>query len=105
MSDIPLDNIDLKLILRNTEQASRDALAAMEATERLVISIGARFDALESRAGSLEARMTSLELRITAVEKSVDGIARLMHRTEKALEESNHRIERMLGDIMARLSP
>ena len=84
MSDQP-ENLDVKLILRNTEHASRDAQAAMEVTERLVVSIGARFDALESR-------VTSLEIRMTAVERGLDAIAR-----------SNHRMEQMLGDILARL--
>ena len=85
---------DLKLVLRNTENASRDAQAAFEATERLVIGVGARFDSIESRISSLESRMTGLERRVGSVEKGVDGIAR-----------SNHRIEQMLADIVARLTP
>ena len=40
---------DLKLVLRNTEKSARDAQAALEATERLVASVGPRFDALEAR--------------------------------------------------------
>lgn len=86
---------DLKLVLRNAEKASRDAEAAFEATERLVIGVGARFDALESRT-------SGLERRLAAVEKGLDGIAR-----------SNHRIEQMLADptfrretsVLARLTP
>ena len=77
---------DLKLILRNTEKGSRDAEAALEATERLVTGVGARFDALEGR-------VTALERRITGLERGMDGIAR-----------SNHRIENMLADILVRLS-
>jgi hypothetical protein len=87
-------NLDLKLVLRNTEKASGDTEAALEATERLVVSIGARFDSIESRISTLESRMTGLERRVGAVEKGVDGIAR-----------SNHRIEQMLAEIAARLAP
>ncbi len=88
-----MENVDLTLVLRNTETASRDARAAFDATERLVLSIGPRFDAIESRITSLESRMTSLESRMGSVEKGIDGIAR-----------SNHRIEQMLADILGKLS-
>ena len=80
-----VENIDLTLILRNTERASRDAAAAFEATERLVVGVGSRFDALESR-------ISSLERRVSVLEAGLDGIAR-----------SNHRIEQALSEIMARL--
>jgi septal ring factor EnvC (AmiA/AmiB activator) len=93
------DNLDLRLVLRNTEKASCNAAAALEATERLVVSIGARFDSidsristLESRASTVESRLTGVERRIGAVEHGLDGIAR-----------SNHRIEQMLADIAGRL--
>ena len=88
------DNVDLRLILRNTERASRAAQAAFDATERLVVSVGNRFDALESRMTAVESRMASLESRIGCVEKGMDGIAR-----------SNHRLEQMLSDILAKLVP
>jgi len=89
-----IENVDLKLVLRNTEKASRDAEAALEATLRLATSVGARFDALESRMSSLETRMTSIERRIGSVESGLDGIAR-----------SNHRIEQMLIEMAAKLTP
>ena len=79
------DNVELALILRNTETASRDARAAFDATERLVASIGPRLS-------SLEARLSGLESRVGGLEKALDGIAR-----------SNYKIETMLADIMARL--
>lgn len=80
-----MENVELTLVLRNTETASRDARAAFDATERLVLSIGPRFDAIESR-------ITSLESRMASVERGIDGIAR-----------SNHRIEQMLADILTKL--
>ena len=85
-------NLDLKLVLRNTEKASHDAAAALEATERLVVSIGSRFDSIESRMSTVEIRMNGLERRIGSLENGLDGIAR-----------SNHHIEQMLADIAARL--
>lgn len=87
-----MENVDLAIVLRNTEKASRDAEAAFAATERLVVHIGVRFDSIESRISTLETRMNGLERRLGSVEHGVDGIAR-----------SNHRIEQMLGDITARL--
>ena len=87
-----IDNLDPRLVLRNTEKASRDAAAALEATERLVVSIGARFDSIESRISTLESRITDVERRIGSLENGMDGIAR-----------SNHRIEQMLAEITARL--
>jgi hypothetical protein len=77
---------ELKILLRNTEKSAREALAALEATERLVvIGVGARFDAIE-------ARLIGLEQRVVVVETGID-----------AVERSNHRIEQMLIDISARL--
>jgi hypothetical protein len=87
-----MDNVDLTLILRNTEKASRDAQAAFDVTEMLVVSIGARFDSIDSRIGGLESRVTGLERRMGAMEKGMDGVAR-----------SNHRIEQALIDIAAKL--
>jgi hypothetical protein len=99
---------DLKLVLRNTATASRDAAAALEATERLVIGIGARFDALEgrltgseSRFGALESRFTALETRFTALETRAGSLERGMD----SIARSNHRIEGMLADILARVTP
>jgi septal ring factor EnvC (AmiA/AmiB activator) len=79
------DNVELALILRNTETASRDARAAFDATERLVEGIGPRLS-------SLVARLSALEARVGGIEKGLDGLAR-----------SNYKIETMLADITARL--
>ena len=99
MSDQP-ENLDLKLVLPNTEYASRDARAALEATDCLVTMIGARFDAMEDRmtavessVTAVESRMVGVERRVTAVETGMDSIAR-----------SNHRIEQMLADTAATLT-
>jgi hypothetical protein len=92
MSDQP-ENLDLKLVLRNTEHASRDARAALEAADRLISMIGARFDAIEDRIIAVESRMVGVERRVTAVETGMGGIAR-----------SNHRIEQMLADIAGKLT-
>ena len=81
-----MPDVELALILRNTETASRDARAALEATERFVENIGPRLSALEARFSSLEARVGGLE-------KGLDGVAR-----------SNYRIETLLADIAARLA-
>jgi len=93
------DNPYLHLALHNTEKISRDAAAAREAIERLIVSIGARFDSIDSRISTLETRASTVENRITRVERrigsienSIDGIAR-----------SNHRIERMLAEVTVRL--
>jgi septal ring factor EnvC (AmiA/AmiB activator) len=86
------DNIELAIILRNTETASRDARAAFDATERLVEGIGGRFDSVESRIATLESRIAGLERRVGSMEKGLDGLAR-----------SNYKIETMLADIAARL--
>ena len=86
------DNVELALILRATETASRDARAAFEATERLVEGIAGRFDSVESRIITMEYRMAGVERRVGGLEKTLDGIAR-----------SNYKIETMLADIMARL--
>jgi len=91
-SDQP-ENLDLKLVLRNTEHASRDARAAPEATDRLINMIGARFDAIEDRMTAVESRMVGVERRVTAVETGMDGISR-----------SNHRIEQMLADVADKLT-
>jgi predicted nucleic acid-binding Zn-ribbon protein len=87
-----LENVDLTLVLRSTEKASRDAEAAFDATQRLVVSVGARFDSIESRISTLESRMSGLQRRVASVENGIDGVGR-----------SNHRIEGMLGDIFAKL--
>ena len=88
------DNVELALILRNTETASRDARAALDATERLVASIGPRFSGIEARFSALETRVSGLEARVGGLEQALDGLAR-----------SNHRIETMLADIAARIAP
>jgi hypothetical protein len=77
---------DLKPVLRNTEKSARDAQAALEATEP-----GRRH---RPRFTSIEARLTGLEQRLASVETGIDGVAR-----------SNHRIEQMLSDVLARQSP
>jgi hypothetical protein len=46
--------VDLRLILRNTQQATRDAQAAIAAVERLIGGLGARFEAIEARLGAIE---------------------------------------------------
>ena len=83
------DNVDLRLILRNTENASRDAKAALEATLRFITSFGGRMTAFEARIGALETRFTALEDRTTGIERGLDEIAR-----------SNRRMEQMLADIL-----
>ena len=87
-----MENVELTLVLRNTERSSRDAAAALEATERLVVSIGARFDSIEARISTLESRMSGVDRRVGSIEHGIDSLAR-----------SNHRIEQMLGDIFAKL--
>jgi chromosome segregation ATPase len=87
-----MENVDLILVLRNTDKASRDAAATFEATQRLVVSIGARFDSIESRISTLESHMSGLDRRVGSMENGIDSIAR-----------SNHRIEQMLGDIFTKL--
>ncbi len=87
-----MENVDLTLVLRSTEKASRDAEAAFDATQRLVVSVGARFASIESRISTLESRMSGLQRRVASVENGIDGVGR-----------SNHRIEGMLGDIFAKL--
>jgi hypothetical protein len=88
----PMENVDLKRMLRNTEKASRDAEAVFDATQRPVVSIGGRLDSIESRISSLETRTGVLERPVASIADGVDGIAR-----------ANHRIEQMLGDIFAKL--
>lgn len=78
-------NVDLTLILRNTADASRDARAALDATERFIEAFGPRLSALEARFGALESRTAGIE-------RSLDGIAR-----------ATVRMERMVGDILAAL--
>lgn len=65
------ENLDLKLVLRNTEHASRDARPAVEATDRLINMIGARFDAMEDRMTAVETRITAVESRMIGVERRV----------------------------------
>ena len=72
------DNIELTLILRNTEAASRDAKAALEATQRFIVSLG-------SRLGALEGRFSALESRTSGIEQAMDEIARSNHRMEQTL--------------------
>lgn len=86
------DNIELGLILRNTENASRDSKAALDATLRFITSFGGRMTAFEARIGALETRFTALEDRTTGIERSLDEIAR-----------SSHRVEQVLADISAKL--
>ena len=73
---------DLKLVLRNTEKSARDAQAALEATERLALSVSPRFNAIEAWLTGLEQRMTALEQRMASVETGIDGIARSNHRID-----------------------
>jgi predicted nucleic acid-binding Zn-ribbon protein len=94
MSDAP-GHLDLKLILRNTEHASSDARAALEATDRLVNHIGARFDAIEDRLTAMESRIVGVESRMVGVERRVTGIETGMD----SIARSNHRIEQLLADI------
>ena len=86
------DNVELALILRNTETASRDARAAFDASERMVTGIGHRLSGLEARLSGLEGRFDALEGRVGGLEHALDVIAR-----------SNYRLEAMLADIAARL--
>ena|ERR1700760_3987018 len=96
-----VSTVELHLILRNTENASRDAAAALEATERLINGVGPRFDALDSRLNGLEGRFSALEGRFAALERRVTGLERTMD----SIARSNHNIEQMLTDIFARLAP
>ena len=66
--------LDLSLILRNTENASRDSRAALEATLRFIESFGPRLNALEGRFSALEARTAGIE-------RTLDEIARVGHQT------------------------
>jgi hypothetical protein len=87
------ENVDLRLILRNTENASRDAKAALDATLRFITTVGGRMTGLEARMTGLEARFTALEGRTEGIERGLDEIAR-----------SGHRIEQVLADINAKLA-
>jgi hypothetical protein len=55
---------DLRLILRNTEKATRDAQASVAAVERLIGGLGARFDAIEARQAAIEQRLSAQEVSI-----------------------------------------
>jgi hypothetical protein len=81
------ENVELGLILRNTESASRDAKAALEATLRFITSFDGRLTAMEARMGALEIRFTALENRTTGIERGIDEIARSQHRMEQTLAE------------------
>jgi hypothetical protein len=81
----PTENVELGLILRNTENASRDAKAALDATLRFITSFGGRMTAFEARIGALETRFTALEDRTTGIERGIDEVARSQHRTEQTL--------------------
>jgi septal ring factor EnvC (AmiA/AmiB activator) len=78
-------NIDLGLLQSLVQKASRDAEAALAATERLYTAVLPRLDALE-------ARFSALEHRFSGMEHAIDQVAR-----------SNHRLETMLADIARKL--
>ena len=80
-----MDNIDLTLLQSLVQKASRDAEAALAATERLANSVLPSLQALEARVSALEARFSGLE-------RGLDQIAR-----------SNHRLEAMLADVAGKL--
>jgi len=79
------ENVDLSLVLRNTQHASRDARAALEATLRFTEAFAPRLTALEARVGALEQR-------IGGIERALDDLAR-----------SNSRLEELLIDIARKL--
>jgi hypothetical protein len=81
----PISNVDLGLIQTLLQKASRDAEAALAATERLYSSVLPRLSALESRFSAMEARFAGME-------GALDHIGR-----------SNHRLETMLADIAGRI--
>jgi hypothetical protein len=60
----PVALADLRLILRNTEKATRDAQAAVAACERLIGGLGARFEAIEARLVAIEQRQSAMEVSI-----------------------------------------
>ncbi len=86
--------MDLTLILRNTENASRDAKAALGATERLTTSVGSRLSAMEARFLALETRFAALETRYNSMEGAIEGVA-----------QSNLRIVQLVTDVIDRLPP
>jgi hypothetical protein len=55
---------NLRLILRNTQQVTRDAQAAIAAVERLIGGLGARFEAIEARQAAIEQRQSAMEVSI-----------------------------------------
>ena len=80
-----MDNIDLTLLQSLVQKASRDAEAALAATERLASSVLPSLQALEARFSALEARFSGLG-------RGLDQIAR-----------SNHRLEAILADFAGKL--
>jgi hypothetical protein len=100
MTPIP-ENVQLAIILRNTETASRDARAAFDATQRLVTGIGSRFSGTETRFSGIETRLSAVESRIGGLETRVGGLEEAF----EAVARSNYRIETALTDIAARLAP
>ncbi len=88
------ENVELAIILRNTETASRRARAAFDATQRLVTGIGARFSGIETRLSAVEPRVGGLDTRVGGFADAFDTVAK-----------SNFRIETALADIAARIAP
>jgi hypothetical protein len=85
-------NVDLGLIQTLLQKASRDAEAALAATERLYSSVLPQFETISLRLTAMEGRIGGLEQRVTGMERGLDQIAR-----------SNHRLETMLADIAGRI--
>jgi hypothetical protein len=95
------ENVDLTLILRNSQSAARAAQAALEIAEWLKSDVGNRLTALEARFTGLEGRFTSLEGRVTTLAAGQDSLHRAVLRIADGLDG----IEARLTDIAARLPP
>ena len=93
------ENVDLTLILRNTQSAARAAEAALESAEGLRSDVGNRLTAMEARFSALEGRFTALEGPVTTLAAGQDSL----HRAALRIPDRLDGIEARLADLAARL--
>lgn len=91
-ADLTLERVNrLTLAIAGlTESQSAQGRQFLAMTQQMI----GYLERVESRIAALEIRIIGLERRIGGVESGLDGIARF-----------NHRIEQMLADIAAKLTP
>lgn len=95
------ENVDLTLILRNTQAAARAAQAALDIADGMRSDVGNRLTALEARFTALEGRFAALEGRVTTLAAGQDGLHRAVLRIADLLDG----IDGRLVEIAARLPP